>query len=118
MTSLWERAIETNKALLLKETTLTPDDLLEIVEEFEGLSQATEHSYPALIVTDNDGATTSRAEYENSRGEDHSEGEYYSDDNVSDDDHYLSDSYDEISSSAPQGSLAVDFIAKQSSELY
>lgn len=110
MMSLWKRAIETNKALLLKENHLSPDDLLEIVEEFDDVSQATEHSYPAQIISSDANATTSR---------DHSGGEYYSDynnDNDDDDEYYLSDSYDEIDSSVPLGSLPVDSIAKQSSE--
>lgn len=116
MMSLWKRAIETNKARLLEEIALAPDDLLEIVEEFDGLSQATEHSYPAQIFTKNDDATTSWAEYGNIRGEDHSKGEYYSDDNDYDNEYYVSGSHDEIGSSVPRGSLPVDFIATQSSE--
>lgn len=58
MLELWKRAIETQKALLLDATELSPDSLLERVEEFEAISQATEHSYPALIVSGLEGTGT------------------------------------------------------------
>ncbi|KAK2991234.1 hypothetical protein RJ640_023815 [Escallonia rubra] len=45
MMSLWKRAIESSKALLLDEICLGPDALLKKVEEFESGSQATVHSY-------------------------------------------------------------------------
>ncbi|KAG0482303.1 hypothetical protein HPP92_010387 [Vanilla planifolia] len=40
MVSLWRQAVESNKALLLNETELCPDALLERVKDFEGISQA------------------------------------------------------------------------------
>lgn len=54
MLSLWRNAVDSSKALLLDklELDLCPDSLLKRVEEFEYASQAMEHSYPALIVTD------------------------------------------------------------------
>ena len=57
--SLWERAIESNKALLLDEMTLGPDALLEKVEEFEGMSLATEHSCEAVVLSSEDGSDCS-----------------------------------------------------------
>ncbi|XP_072955393.1 CRS2-associated factor 2, chloroplastic [Typha angustifolia] len=50
MLSLWKRAIDSSKALLLDGAELSPDSLLKQVEEFDGTSQAAEHSYPALIL--------------------------------------------------------------------
>jgi hypothetical protein len=54
MLSLWRNAINSSKALLLDESELDlcPNSLLKRVEDFESASQAMEHSYPALIVTD------------------------------------------------------------------
>ncbi|KAI4383015.1 hypothetical protein MLD38_008899 [Melastoma candidum] len=49
MISLWRRAINSNKALLLDEPNVSPDDLLKIVEEFDGATRAAEHSFPAII---------------------------------------------------------------------
>ncbi|THF98900.1 hypothetical protein TEA_022107 [Camellia sinensis var. sinensis] len=87
MMSLWKRAIETSKALLLDKIGLGPDDLLKKVEEFEDLSQATEHSYPAVVLSGEDGTDSSRA-----------------------------DDFEEMESSVPLGSLPVDLIAKRPSE--
>ncbi|KAK9935316.1 hypothetical protein M0R45_022423 [Rubus argutus] len=64
MMSLWKRSIDTNKALLLDELDLDPDALLKKIEEFEGISQATEHSYPALILSSEDGTSSSIQVYE------------------------------------------------------
>ena len=82
--SLWKRAIESSKALLLDEINLGPDALLKKVEEFEGISQATEHSYPAIILSSEDGTSSSMAESE----DDHQSEGYDEDDiyNDSDDD--------------------------------
>nr|GLL44590.1 CRS2-associated factor 2, chloroplastic [Ipomoea trifida] len=49
MMSLWQRAVDSGTAMLLDEINLGPDDLLKKVEEFESSSQATQHSYPALV---------------------------------------------------------------------
>ncbi|CAN8291691.1 unnamed protein product [Cochlearia groenlandica] len=56
MISLWKRALESSKAVSLEELDLSPDELLEKVEEFEGTSQAAEHTYTALILPSNNGA--------------------------------------------------------------
>ncbi|KAI8023033.1 hypothetical protein LOK49_LG03G00291 [Camellia lanceoleosa] len=116
MMSLWKCAIETSKALLLDKIGLGPDDLLKKVEEFEGLSQATDHSYPAIVLSGEDGIDSSRAEYR-FHNEDHGEDEDYNhdDDNDVDDEYYLSD-FEEMESSVPLGSLPVDLIAKRPSE--
>ena len=112
MMSLWRRAIESSKALLLDEIDLGPDALLKKVEEFEGISQATEHSYPALILSSKDGTSGSMAESEDdSQTEGYGEDDIYSDD---DDDYENcdSDSLEEVDSSVPLGSLPVDLIAE------
>ena len=122
MFSLWKRAIESNKALLLDEINLGPDALLEKVEEFEGISQATEHSYPALILSNEDGGARSAvADSEDDMEDSYSchdlptepedddyDKDYYDDD----DDDYDDDSY-VVESSAPPGSLPVDLITKK-----
>uniref|UniRef100_A0A2N9ILP4 CRM domain-containing protein n=1 Tax=Fagus sylvatica TaxID=28930 RepID=A0A2N9ILP4_FAGSY len=112
MMSLWRRAIESSKALLLDEIDLGPDALLKKVEEFEGISQATEHSYPALILSSKDGTSGSMAESEDdSQTEGYGEDDIYSDD---DDNYenYDSDSLEEVDSSVPLGSLPIDLIAE------
>ncbi|KAJ7953591.1 Crs2-associated factor chloroplastic-like [Quillaja saponaria] len=110
MFSLWKRAIESSKALLLDEINLGPDALLEKVEEFDSVSQATEHSYLALILTNEEDATGSSIQ----DSEDGSEGDdYYSDDlysSANDDD---DDEYYEVDESVPPGSLRVDLIAEK-----
>ncbi|KAM0951248.1 putative RNA-binding, CRM domain, YhbY-like superfamily, CRS2-associated factor, plant [Dioscorea sansibarensis] len=72
MLELWKRAIESQKALLLDATELNPDSLLERVEEFEASSQATEHSYPALIISGLEGTDLLNSE---SYDDDHQEEE-------------------------------------------
>ncbi|CAN6469862.1 unnamed protein product [Victoria cruziana] len=47
---LWKHALDLQKALLLDEIDLDPDELLDKTEKFSGHSQAREHSYPALIL--------------------------------------------------------------------
>lgn len=114
MMSLWKSAIESSKALLLDEIGLGPDALLKVVEEFEGISQATEHSYPALVMSSEDGTGGTKAEYEGCNSEDYSEDEMYNDD---DDDEYLvNESLEEMESPVPLGSLPVDLLAKQLGE--
>lgn len=114
MMSLWNRAIESSKALLLDKINLGPDALLEKVEEFEGISQATVYSYPAVVLSSEDRNSNSRAEFDDSDGhdsEDYSEDDIYSDEG--DNEKYFSDSYEEVDSSVPLGSLPVDQIAEQ-----
>lgn len=90
MTLLWRRAIESNKAMLLEDIGVGPDDLLKVVEEFETVAQVADHSYPAVIVSN-----------------DYSEDESYFDEDSDDE-------YGDLSQkSAPPGSLPVDFLAEQ-----
>lgn len=114
MMSLWRHAIESSKALLLDEINIGPDVLLKKVEEFEGISQATEHSYPALILSSKDGSSSSVLESEDDPQSDgYTEDDIYSD---SDDDDYVnydSDSFEDVDSSVPPGSLPVDMIAEK-----
>ncbi|TQD81379.1 hypothetical protein C1H46_033097 [Malus baccata] len=108
MMSLWKRSIDSNKALLLDELGLDPDALLKKVEEFDSVSQATEHSYPALIVSSEDGSGSSVQVFEEDQRDPYSEYDDYIDndyDNESDDDEFYE------SDSIPMGSLPVDVIA-------
>ncbi|CAI0386288.1 unnamed protein product [Linum tenue] len=113
MMSLWNRAIESSKAIVLEETNLNPDELLTKVEEFEIISQATEHSYPAVILASEDGTSVR----EISSGEDEeyidNELEEEEDEDDDDDDFYDSDSFGEVDLTAAPGSLAIDEIAKR-----
>ncbi|KAK9052739.1 hypothetical protein SSX86_029369 [Deinandra increscens subsp. villosa] len=102
MTQLWRRAIELSKAVLLEDIELGPDDLLKVVEEFATVSQVTEHSYPAVIVSKED-----------SRNRDHEDEDYSEDDDYFDDEESEDDYVDFSQKSAPPGSLPVDFLAEQ-----
>uniref|UniRef100_A0A1D1XMH9 CRS2-associated factor 2, chloroplastic n=1 Tax=Anthurium amnicola TaxID=1678845 RepID=A0A1D1XMH9_9ARAE len=112
MFSLWKRALEASKALLLDETVLSPDTLLEKVEEFEGTTQAVEHSYPALISSGVAGADIllgaeeePKVKTKDDRGEDLvNMNDHYSDD--------TSDAFGFQESLTPFGSLPVDSLAK------
>lgn len=109
MMSLWKRALESNKALLLTETDLGPDALLEKVEEFEGMTQAAEHSYPALVISGQDRTSYPVAEdKENDEFDDWSGDEEY--DEIEE---YGDDPFEEAESPGPLGSLPVDLIAKR-----
>lgn len=101
MMSLWKHAIETSKAMLLEEIGLGPDSLLQKVEEFECMSQATEHSYRVLVFSSEDGNSS------------HDDGD---EDDKDDDEDYLSDSIEGTESSVPIGSLPVDWIGTQPHE--
>lgn len=119
MLSLWKRAIESNKAMLLDQLDLGPDALLNKVEEFEGISQATEHSYPALILSGEDGTSSSMAESDYFPQSDSSgEADNFSDDDYNDtiddyDDDDQDNVYDDSDSSLSLGSLPIDVIAKK-----
>ncbi|KAK0597483.1 hypothetical protein LWI29_025801 [Acer saccharum] len=91
MMSLWKRAIESSKALLLDEINLGPDDLLKKVEEFENISQATEHSYPALVLSSEDGTSSSTTTLEYDESENYSDSDIYPEDDIDDDEYYHSD---------------------------
>ncbi|XP_017219909.1 CRS2-associated factor 2, chloroplastic isoform X1 [Daucus carota subsp. sativus] len=114
MMSLWSRAIESNQAMVLDDLGLGPDALLEKVEEFERTSQATVHSFPALILPSEDvsGNRNEGPEEESSLDD----GGYQSYDSEYDDDSDINDSFDGMDSSAPLGSLPIDLIAKQFSD--
>ena len=121
MLSLWKRAIESNEAMLLDQTDLGPDALLKKVEEFEGISQATEHSYPALILSGEDGTGSSMTQSEDFPQSDSSgEADIFSDedydDTADDDDDDDDDAYYDSDSSIPLGSLPIDGIAKKLSQ--
>lgn len=111
MLSLWKSAIESNKALLLEEFNLGPDALLEKVEEFEGISQATEHSYPAFTSSSEvafEGSVVYRRDgtednFSSGGVEDVDDYDYYND--VEDDEFN-----DIIDTSAQPGSLPVDLL--------
>ncbi|KAM3706337.1 hypothetical protein ACJW31_03G145600 [Castanea mollissima] len=112
MMSLWKRAIESSKALLLDEINLGPDALLKKVEEFEGISQPTEHSYPALILSSENSTSSSMAESEDDpQSEGYDEDDIYDDSDDDEYENYDSDSFEEVESSVPLGSLPVDLIA-------
>jgi hypothetical protein len=121
MLSLWKSAIEANKALLLEEFNLGPDALLEKVEEFEGISHATEHSYPAFTSSSENAFETSVVYLE-----DGTEDNYSSDgiedvddyDSNNDDDDYYSDDEDDefndiVDTSAQPGSLPIDLLVNK-----
>jgi len=108
---LWKRAIDSHKALLLDDNTeLSPDSLLERVEEFQGLSQAAEHSYPALILSGGDSS-------ENVQPSDDDNDEFSDTDRTSGDfedyDIDIGDSFEEVDPSVPYGSLPVDSIEER-----
>ncbi|XP_050206705.1 CRS2-associated factor 2, chloroplastic [Mercurialis annua] len=113
MTSLWKRAIESNKAILLDRINLGPDDLLRKVEEFESISQATEHSYPAVISASEDGANNAMETFgydpvSENLAEDDTDNDY-----EYEDDEYFSDSFEEVDTVVPRGSLRIDLLAEK-----
>ena len=109
MMSLWNHALESNKAVWLDVIDLGPNVLLRKVEEFEGISQATEHSYPALVMSSEDGSSSSISTFE-----DDSHSDFFPEDDVfSDDEYYDSESFEELETSAPPGSLPIDLIAEK-----
>lgn len=105
MMSLWKNAIESSKALVLDEIGLGPDELLEKVEEFERVSQATVHSYPALILSGETAEDQEGPQDENYNSSDYDDESYLNEYFVGDDD-----------SSIPMGTLTVDLITKQLSD--
>uniref|UniRef100_F6HHW2 Uncharacterized protein n=1 Tax=Vitis vinifera TaxID=29760 RepID=F6HHW2_VITVI len=74
------------------------------------LNFATEHSYPALVMSSEDGTGGTKAEHEGYNSEDYSEDEMYNDD---DDEYLVNESLEEMESPVPLGSLPVDLLAKQ-----
>lgn len=105
MMSLWKGALDSSKAVLLDEIDVGPDELLRKVEEFERISQVTEHSYPALVSSSD---PISPFE-DNNSGEE----EPFSDNDFEDDVYYDSDSFEEVDTSVPRGSLPIDLIVEE-----
>uniref|UniRef100_A0A1J3CQC0 CRS2-associated factor 2, chloroplastic n=1 Tax=Noccaea caerulescens TaxID=107243 RepID=A0A1J3CQC0_NOCCA len=105
MISLWKRALESSKAVILEELDLSPDDLLEKVEEFQGTSQAAEHTYTALVLPGNDGAEDYVEDEDEDRSEEYSDIEDDFDDESSDD--------ESLEPVGPVGSLPVDMIVRK-----
>lgn len=103
MISLWKRALESSKAMILEELDLNPNNLLKKVEEFEGPSQAAEHTYAALVLLDRrDGSMAD------------DDGNYEEDDDHDEDD--IDDEFEDEfldGDSLPPGSLPVDRIAEK-----
>lgn len=123
MLSLWKRAIDSSKALLLDESELSPDSLLQKVEEFEGMSQAAEHSYPALILPSGDEPDVSIATHNarfrtatesvhNKDGDEFMERDAY-DEDYEDFENDSIESFEEVESSVSFGSLPVDLLAER-----
>ncbi|KAF9612301.1 hypothetical protein IFM89_038871 [Coptis chinensis] len=110
--SLWKRALESSKALLLDEITLGPDALLEKVEEFEDKCQAKEHSYPALILSTEDNASPKTDCQNNFEFEIHDSNDE-NDPDVDENEEYDGDLLEGTESSVPCGSLPVDSLAEQ-----
>ncbi|PIA37958.1 hypothetical protein AQUCO_02900067v1 [Aquilegia coerulea] len=110
--SLWKRALKLKKALLLDEIELGPDALLDKVEAFEEMAQATHHSYPAVIVATEECGFSSETDHKDSfQGEaGHSDDENISDNDDEDND---SDLFEGTDSSVPLGLLPVDSIIEK-----
>lgn len=108
MMSLWQNAIGLGKAWLLDQIELGPDELLERVEEFESVSQVTEHSYPALILSSKVSVDSSRQPHGDTKDEDYSEDGTYPD--------KFDDTFESLESSVPFGSLPIDLLAEQLSD--
>ncbi|KAL5227867.1 hypothetical protein ABZP36_016132 [Zizania latifolia] len=121
MFKLWTNAIESSVALLLDDAeadALTPDLLLTRVEDFSVTSQAVEHSFPALLVANDEAipdvlnAEHTEDEPETGRVETQENGFRVSPDN-SEDDHFEHDMLERLELSAPLGSLPIDTVVKQ-----
>ncbi|XP_066308858.1 CRS2-associated factor 2, chloroplastic-like isoform X1 [Miscanthus floridulus] len=122
MFKLWKSAVDSSLALLLDDAEanhLTPDSLLTLVEEFSVTSQAAEHSFPALLVTNSEVNTESlSAEYINDESETsiagNEEGQLeQSSPHLCDDEHFDLDMFERLESSVPLGSLPIDSMIEQ-----
>ena len=122
MFKLWKSAVDSSLALLLDDAEanhLTPDSLLTLVEEFSVTSQAAEHSFPALLVTNSEVNTESlSAEYINDEPETsiagNEEGQLeQSSPHLCDDEHFDLDMFERLESSVPLGSLPIDSMIEQ-----
>lgn len=121
MFKLWKSAVDTSLALLLDDAEvndLTPDSLLTLVEEFSVTSQAVEHSFPALLVTNGEVNTESlSAEYIDDESETsiagNEEGQLEQSPDLCDDEHFELDMFERLESSVPLGSLPIDSMIEQ-----
>ncbi|KAK4791045.1 hypothetical protein SAY86_031458 [Trapa natans] len=111
MMSLWKRALESGKALLLDDTDINPDDILKRVEEFAGLSQAAEHTFPAYILSG--GKTTDGSAKDGSETEGFSEYGSSSDESEYEDGAYYSDLSEKTELDVSLGELPVDRLVKK-----
>lgn len=112
MMSLWQSAIDSGKALLLDNTDLDPEELLEKVEEFGSVSQVVEHSYPALVMSSEDNSLHTKHHHSNTteNSDDYDEQEEF------DDESHISYSFKDADFTVPPGSLPVDSIVRQLSD--
>ncbi|KAK4356431.1 hypothetical protein RND71_025402 [Anisodus tanguticus] len=115
MMSLWKNAIDSGRALLLDDIDLKPDDLLNKVEEFESISQAIEHTYPALVLSSKGAAEQSKLTWKGSSDDDNDSNDESSDDDY-EDKYYINSSFEALESTVPKGLLPVDLIVKEFSD--
>ncbi|CAN0893059.1 CRS2-associated factor 2, chloroplastic [Linum grandiflorum] len=113
MMSLWNRALESSKAIILEEIDLSPDDLLTKVEEFETVSQVAEHSYPAVVVLASEDASVDNKDETHDHELEEEQDDAYQDSDSDSDDDDDSDSFKQMDPIVPLGSLPVDEIAKR-----
>jgi hypothetical protein len=121
MFKLWKSAVDSSLALLLDDfdaNTLTPDSLLTMVEEFSIISQAAEHSFPALLVANGeDSSEVYSIEYIDDEsetsgiGNQEDQSEQLPD--LSEEEHFEFDMLERLESSAPLGSLPIDTMIEQ-----
>ncbi|KAK9147125.1 hypothetical protein Sjap_007028 [Stephania japonica] len=113
--SLWKRAIESSKALLLEETELGPDALLEKVEEFAAVSQVAEHSYTALIISGQDATSNSKIDVKQQSELEGSDIDDFNEESDTDSDEVdeAHDPFEHAETSIPFGSLPLDAIAEK-----
>ncbi|XP_006349021.1 CRS2-associated factor 2, chloroplastic [Solanum tuberosum] len=116
MKSLWKNAIDSGKALLLDDIDLKPDDLLNKVEEFASISQAIEHTYPALVLSNKRSPEQPGLMWRGSSDDDNDSDDEISDDDDHEDKYYINNSFEALESTVPEGLLPVDLIVKEFSD--
>ncbi|TVU21107.1 hypothetical protein EJB05_30723, partial [Eragrostis curvula] len=116
MFKLWKSAVDSSLALLLDDAEakdLTPDLLLTKVEEFSITSQAVEHSFPALLVTNGERNPEVLSDDESETSGIGNQDQFEQPPNLSDDEHFEFDMLERLESSAPLGSLPIDAMIEQ-----
>uniref|UniRef100_A0A0E0MVK5 CRM domain-containing protein n=1 Tax=Oryza rufipogon TaxID=4529 RepID=A0A0E0MVK5_ORYRU len=121
MFELWTNAIESSVALMLDDAevdALTPDSLLTRVEDFSVTSQAVEHSFPAVLVAnDESNPDVLNAEYTEDEPEtgtlEPQQHEFTESSDVAEDYHFEDDMLKRLESSVPLGALPIDAVVKQ-----